>query len=34
MTLRDMRLIAEGYGKEGSAGHISIRDPVMPDHFW
>lgn len=25
---------AEGYGKEGSAGHISIRDPIMPDHFW
>ncbi|GAA6005353.1 hypothetical protein JCM10207_002948 [Rhodosporidiobolus poonsookiae] len=23
----------EGYG-EGVAGHITVRDPVMPDHYW
>jgi hypothetical protein len=22
-----------GYG-EGTAGHITVRDPVMPDHYW
>jgi ribulose-5-phosphate 4-epimerase/fuculose-1-phosphate aldolase len=24
----------EGYGDEGGAGHISVRDPIMTDHFW
>src|SRR5579862_8627055 len=23
-----------GYGDEGGAGHISVRDPIKPDHFW
>ena len=23
-----------GYGDEGGAGHISVRDPIMTDHFW
>lgn len=22
-----------GFG-EGTAGHITVRDPVMPDHYW
>ena len=24
----------EGYGKEGAAGHVSVRDPIKEDHFW
>jgi ribulose-5-phosphate 4-epimerase/fuculose-1-phosphate aldolase len=24
----------QGYGDEGGAGHISVRDPILPDHFW
>jgi ribulose-5-phosphate 4-epimerase/fuculose-1-phosphate aldolase len=23
-----------GYGDEGGAGHISVRDPILADHFW
>src|SRR5271169_1272870 len=23
-----------GYGDEGGAGHISVRDPIKEDHFW
>ena len=23
-----------GYGDEGGAGHISVRDPIKTDHFW
>ncbi|KAL0578651.1 hypothetical protein V5O48_003351 [Marasmius crinis-equi] len=23
-----------GYGVEGIAGHITVRDPVLPDHYW
>ena len=23
-----------GYGDEGGAGHISVRDPIVTDHFW
>jgi len=23
-----------GYGDEGVAGHISVRDPILKDHFW
>ena len=23
-----------GYGDEGGAGHISVRDPIKHDHFW
>jgi ribulose-5-phosphate 4-epimerase/fuculose-1-phosphate aldolase len=22
-----------GFG-EGTAGHITVRDPVLPDHYW
>ena len=25
---------AHGYGDEGGAGHISVRDPILTDHFW
>ena len=24
----------QGYGDEGGAGHISLRDPILTDHFW
>src|SRR5579859_5769179 len=24
----------QGYGDEGGAGHISVRDSIKPDHFW
>jgi ribulose-5-phosphate 4-epimerase/fuculose-1-phosphate aldolase len=24
----------QGYGDEGGAGHISVRDPILKDHFW
>jgi ribulose-5-phosphate 4-epimerase/fuculose-1-phosphate aldolase len=24
----------QGYGDEGAAGHISVRDPILIDHFW
>ncbi|ORY79426.1 class II aldolase/adducin N-terminal [Protomyces lactucae-debilis] len=34
MALAFRYLGREGYGKEGVAGHISLRDPVKPDHFW
>jgi ribulose-5-phosphate 4-epimerase/fuculose-1-phosphate aldolase len=34
MALAFRYLGREGYGKEGVAGHISVRDPVNPDHFW
>lgn len=23
-----------GFGDEGVAGHISVRDPILTDHFW
>jgi len=23
-----------GYNNEGAGGHVTVRDPVMPDHFW
>jgi ribulose-5-phosphate 4-epimerase/fuculose-1-phosphate aldolase len=25
---------AQGYGDEGGEGHISVRDPILTDHFW
>lgn len=24
----------QGYGDEGAAGHISVRDPILAEHFW
>ncbi|KAL6247051.1 hypothetical protein RBB50_006359 [Rhinocladiella similis] len=24
----------QGYNNEGAGGHVTVRDPVMPDHFW
>ncbi len=24
----------QGYGDEGGAGHVSVRDPILTDHFW
>jgi ribulose-5-phosphate 4-epimerase/fuculose-1-phosphate aldolase len=24
----------QGYGDEGGAGHISVRDPILANHFW
>jgi ribulose-5-phosphate 4-epimerase/fuculose-1-phosphate aldolase len=24
----------QGYGEESGAGHISVRDPILTDHFW
>lgn len=23
-----------GYNNEGGGGHVTVRDPIMPDHFW
>lgn len=23
-----------GYNDEGAGGHVTVRDPIMPDHFW
>lgn len=23
-----------GYNNEGAGGHVTVRDPEMPDHFW
>ena len=23
-----------GYNDEGAGGHVTVRDPVHPDHFW
>ncbi len=23
-----------GYNNEGAGGHVTVRDPKMPDHFW
>jgi len=23
-----------GYNNEGAGGHVTVRDPIMPDHFW
>lgn len=23
-----------GYNNEGAGGHVTVRDPVKPDHFW
>jgi len=23
-----------GYNNEGAGGHVTVRDPVHPDHFW
>ncbi|EME84826.1 uncharacterized protein MYCFIDRAFT_41921 [Pseudocercospora fijiensis CIRAD86] len=28
------RIFAERGFDEGVAGHISVRDPILPDHFW
>lgn len=25
---------AQGYNNEGAGGHVTVRDPIMPDHFW
>jgi ribulose-5-phosphate 4-epimerase/fuculose-1-phosphate aldolase len=24
----------QGYGDEGGSGHLSVRDPILTDHFW
>ncbi|KAK7890799.1 hypothetical protein LTR67_008009 [Exophiala xenobiotica] len=24
----------QGYNNEGAGGHVTVRDPIMPDHFW
>jgi hypothetical protein len=24
----------QGYNNEGAGGHVTVRDPVLPDHFW
>lgn len=24
----------QGYNNEGAGGHVTVRDPVMTDHFW
>ena len=23
-----------GYNNEGGGGHVTVRDPILPDHFW
>lgn len=23
-----------GYNNEGAGGHVTVRDPIHPDHFW
>jgi hypothetical protein len=23
-----------GYNNEGAGGHVTVRDPILPDHFW
>jgi hypothetical protein len=23
-----------GYNNEGAGGHVSVRDPILKDHFW
>jgi hypothetical protein len=23
-----------GYNNEGAGGHVTVRDPIKPDHFW
>lgn len=25
---------AQGYNNEGAGGHVSVRDPILLDHFW
>ncbi|OQU95504.1 Clas II Aldolase and Adducin domain-containing protein isoform 2 [Cladophialophora immunda] len=25
---------AQGYNNEGAGGHVTVRDPILPDHFW
>lgn len=25
---------AQGYNNEGAGGHVTVRDPIKPDHFW
>jgi ribulose-5-phosphate 4-epimerase/fuculose-1-phosphate aldolase len=27
-------LSASGYNNEGAGGHMTVRDPEFPDHFW
>ena len=27
-------MIIPGYNNEGAGGHITVRDPLKPDHFW
>ena len=26
--------ILDGYNNEGAGGHVTVRDPIKPDHFW
>ncbi|WP_067226744.1 class II aldolase/adducin family protein [Streptomyces sp. NBRC 109706] len=32
--LRGLRLLAALGYTEGIAGHITVRDPILPDHYW
>jgi ribulose-5-phosphate 4-epimerase/fuculose-1-phosphate aldolase len=25
---------AQGYNNEGAGGHVTVRDPILTDHFW
>lgn len=25
---------AHGYNNEGAGGHVTVRDPILTDHFW
>lgn len=25
---------SQGFGNEGAGGHMTVRDPGLPDHFW
>lgn len=25
---------SQGYNNEGAGGHVTVRDPILPDHFW